>query len=279
MTESDCDSRFVRRGNVRLHYAVAGDGPTLIFVHGIPDFWNGWRHQIAHFRGSRRVVAVDLRGVNLSDKPAGTAAYRIGELVRDLVAVIDDLGLARADIVGHDWGAIVAWWTAMLAPSRVSRLAALAVPHPARWVEAQEKGEVAYSAEYLAQMVEAAPGARFDARWMSAWVEDPLARAELEAALQRSDAESLRNFYRANQIRQGGRFAAIPPVALPVLTLYGTEDRLIPQHYYVPDAALVTGGHRTVAIPGVGHYPHQEAAGQVNAELDAWLSARVNPGD
>ena len=124
-------SHFFARGDVRLHYTVTGDGPTLILIHGIPDFWNGWRSQIAHFSGSHRVVAPDLRGVNLSGQPAGVAAYRISELVRDTVELLDHLGLDRSAIVGHVWGAIIGWWTAILAPKRVERLAAWSVAHPA----------------------------------------------------------------------------------------------------------------------------------------------------
>ncbi|NDP42259.1 MAG: alpha/beta hydrolase [Aromatoleum sp.] len=271
MTRSGGESRFVSRGGVRLHYVVAGHGPTLILIHGIPDFWNGWRYQIAHFRNDYRVVAVDLRGVNLSDKPTGVSAYRISELVRDTVAVIDDLGLERASIIGHDWGAIIGWWTAILAPARVERLAALSAPHPVCYVIAKEQGDIYNSPDYLAQMIEAAPGDAFDARWMSLWVADPIARAELEAALLRSDVESLRNFYRANQLDQSVRLARIPPVAAPVLAMYGTEDRLVSREAYEQSAIHVTGKFLSIAIPEAGHFLHQEAAGRVNGELQTWL--------
>lgn len=271
MIESDCGSRFVHRGAVRLHYTVAGSGPTLILIHGIPDFWNGWRHQIAHFRTAYRVVAVDLRGVNLSGKPAGISAYRISELVRDTVAVIDDLRLSRATIIGHDWGAIVGWWTAILAPTRIERLAALSAPHPACYVRAKEKGDIYNAPEYLAEIIAAAPGDPFDAARMSRWVPDPVAREELTDALLRSDPESLRNFYRANRLVRSAQLVTIPPVSGPVLSMYGTDDRWINPDAYRQSAAHVKGDFRMIGIPAAGHFPHQEAAERVNLELERWL--------
>src|SRR5258706_3862113 len=144
MMKNETGSRYVQRGNVRLHYFVVGVGPTLILIHGFPDFWNGWRHQIAHFRTNYRVVAVDLRGVNLSDKPPGTAAYHINELVRDTLAVMPDVGVERASIISHDWCAMIGWWLAIVAPERVERLAALSTPHPAWFLAAPEHRELHY---------------------------------------------------------------------------------------------------------------------------------------
>jgi pimeloyl-ACP methyl ester carboxylesterase len=274
MIVSNCGSRFVRRGSVRLHYVVAGRGPTLILIHGIPDFWNGWRYQIAHFRNSYQVVAVDLRGINLSDKPTGISAYSISELVRDIVAVIDDLGVAQASIIGHDWGAIIGWWTKILAPARVERLAALSAPHPACYVTAREKGDVYYPPYFLTQIIAAAPGDPFDTTLMSRWVPDPIAREELADALLRSGIECLRNFYRANMSVRGAQLATIPPVPGPVLTMYGTEDRLIAPVAYEQSAVHVTGDFRIAAIPEAGHFIHQEAAGRVNFELQRWLETQ-----
>jgi pimeloyl-ACP methyl ester carboxylesterase len=95
-------SGFAANGGVRLHYFVAGAGPPPLLLHGIPDFWNGWRRHIEALHGRHRVAATDLRGFNLSDKPADLRAYRIAELVGDVIAVLRDIGAARATLVGHD---------------------------------------------------------------------------------------------------------------------------------------------------------------------------------
>jgi pimeloyl-ACP methyl ester carboxylesterase len=273
MDEHTITSRFFRRGDTRLHYTVGGNGPTLLFIHGLPDFWNGWRYQIAYFKTSFRVAAVDLRGVNLSDKPSGLAAFRMIELVRDIVALMDELELERASIIGHDWGGIIGWWTAMLVPARVARLASLAAPHPACYLAAKERSGLRRPPEYDAQVVRASPGAPFDAAQCIPWVRDPVVRVELLDALSRSDIECVRHFYRANAAIQSAQLTRLPPVAVPVLTMYGTEDDYIDHDAYAGSAPRVSGDFRLVAVPGAGHFLHQDMAGRVNFELQRWLDS------
>lgn len=272
MIESVDGSRFFRRGDVRLHYTVAGNGPTLIFIHGLPDFWKGWRYQIAHFSGAYRVVAVDLRGVNLSDQPPATSAYRISELVRDAVGLIDHLKLEQATIIGHDWGGFIGWWTAILAPKRVARLAALSAPHPACYAAVKEKGEVYHPPDYLAQVVAAAPGVPFSATRLAERVVDERDRTELADALRQSGVECLRNFYRANDFAQS-KFTSFPPIGAPVLSLYGAKDRFVAPDAYEKSGSYVTGNFRVVVMPETAHYPHQEAPAKVNTELQRWLES------
>lgn len=116
-------------GDVRLHYVEAGEGPLVLLLHGFPQFWYQWRHQIpALVEAGFRVVAPDMRGYNLSDKPHGVRAYRIELLARDVERLILACGERTASVVGHDWGAIVAWTVAMRLPGRVGKLAILNVP-------------------------------------------------------------------------------------------------------------------------------------------------------
>jgi len=117
-----------------LHVANAGptDGPLVVLLHGFPEFWYGWRHQIAILaEAGLRVVAPDQRGYNLSDKPAGIAAYRLDTLAEDIVGLAAALGGERFAVVGHDWGGVVAWHLAARFPERVTRAAILNAPHPA----------------------------------------------------------------------------------------------------------------------------------------------------
>src|SRR5579875_4028836 len=121
---------------VRLHYVEAGEGPLVVLLHGFPDFWYGWRHQIpALARAGFRVVAPDLRGYNLSSRPEGVQAYTVRRLAADVRELIAERGESQADIAGHDWGAIVAWALAAWHPDAVRRLAILNVPHPRRMAE------------------------------------------------------------------------------------------------------------------------------------------------
>jgi epoxide hydrolase 4 len=121
-------------GDVRLHAVAAGpqDGSVVILLHGFPEFWYGWRNQIAPLASAGfRVIAPDQRGYNISSKPRGIRAYKMSQLMSDVIAVLDELGKDRVHLVGHDWGALIAWGVALQYPNRLIRLAILNVPHPA----------------------------------------------------------------------------------------------------------------------------------------------------
>src|SRR5947209_494257 len=101
---------YAQVGDVRLHYAEAGEGPRLVvLLHGFPECWYSWRHQLKALGERFRVVAPDMRGYNLSDKPPRVEDYRVGRLVDDVTGLIRHLGAREAAVVGHDWGAVVAW--------------------------------------------------------------------------------------------------------------------------------------------------------------------------
>src|SRR6187200_2885555 len=122
---------YARVGDVDLHYVEAGDGPLVLLLHGFPEFWYGWRQQIAPLvKAGLRVVAPDLRGYNLSSGPSGVEAYGADKLAADVRGLIRELGAESALLVGHDWGGTVAWATAMNHPEVVDRLAILNAAHP-----------------------------------------------------------------------------------------------------------------------------------------------------
>src|SRR5947207_2988745 len=122
--ESSVRHGYAQVGDVRLHYAEAGEGPRLVvLLHGFPECWYSWRHQLKALGERFRVVAPDMRGYNLSDKPARAEDYRVGRLVDDVTGLIRHLGAREAAVVGHDWGAVVAWAVAQHYPDYVSKLA------------------------------------------------------------------------------------------------------------------------------------------------------------
>ena len=124
-------SKFIDVNGIRLHYMEEGSGELVILLHGFPEFWFGWRKQIPVLSQHYRVVALDMRGYNLSDKPIGISQYKIDILAKDIAELIRHLGNSEAILVGHDWGAAVAWATATLYPELISKLGILNVPHPA----------------------------------------------------------------------------------------------------------------------------------------------------
>jgi pimeloyl-ACP methyl ester carboxylesterase len=118
---------------VDLHVVTAGDpsNPMVVLLHGFPDFWYGWRHQVpALVDAGYRVLVPDQRGYNLSDRPEGLDSYRMGRLSADAAALIESEGRDSAHVVGHDWGAAVAWDLALRHPEYVDRLGIVNVPHP-----------------------------------------------------------------------------------------------------------------------------------------------------
>lgn len=126
------EHQTIETNGIRLHLAEAGpkDGKAVLFLHGFPDFWYGWRKQILFFaEAGLHVLAPDQRGYNLSDKPAGRDAYRLDKLAADMVGLMDRLHYEKVYLVGHDWGAAVAWWMAEHYPDRLEKMAILNVPH------------------------------------------------------------------------------------------------------------------------------------------------------
>src|ERR1700722_14528382 len=141
---------FADVNGVRIHYAIArpmneenqertahaGEMKLIVFLHGFPEFWYAWRKQLDEFGGDFIAVAPDMRGYNLSSKPAAVEEYDIGKLVGDVRALVEHLaathhlGAAKCFLVGHDWGGIVAWATAMACPEIVERLVIINAPHP-----------------------------------------------------------------------------------------------------------------------------------------------------
>ncbi|MEO8586837.1 MAG: alpha/beta hydrolase [Acidobacteriota bacterium] len=122
-----------RVNGVRLHWVEQGEGPLVVLLHGFPEFWYAWRHQISALAAAGfRAVAPDLRGYNLSEKPAGVAAYRVEALLGDLAGLIELLGEGeqRAHVVGHDWGGAIAWYAPLFCPEKLLSLTLMNAPHP-----------------------------------------------------------------------------------------------------------------------------------------------------
>ena len=133
--ERDWTHASIETNRVQLHYVTQGQGPLMVMLHGFPEFWYSWRHQIPEFARDYTVVAPDLRGYNDSDKPQAVSAYAMTELVRDVAGLIRGLGYESCVLVGHDWGGAIAWHVAYAHPERVNRLIVMNIPHPAKFGE------------------------------------------------------------------------------------------------------------------------------------------------
>lgn len=133
--EGSWQDAYITTNGIKLHYVTQGEGPLMLMLHGFPEFWYSWRHQIPEFALLFKVVALDLRGYNDSDKPQNQSAYVMDEFVRDVEGVIKGLGYDKCVLVGHDWGGAIAWVFAYAHPEMVERLIVLNLPHPAKFAQ------------------------------------------------------------------------------------------------------------------------------------------------
>lgn len=126
---------YIITNGIKLHYVTQGQGPLMLMLHGFPEFWYSWRHQIPEFAKDYKVVALDLRGYNKSDKPQDASAYVMSEFIKDVEGVIKGLGYNNCVLVGHDWGGMIAWCFAYAHPEMLERLIVLNIPHPAKFAQ------------------------------------------------------------------------------------------------------------------------------------------------
>ncbi len=271
--------RRVDVGEVTLHIAECGpeDGPLVVFLHGFPEFWWSWRHQLEAFsEAGYRAVAPDMRGYNDSDKPEGVANYEIEKLAGDIAGLIRALGRKDAMIVGHDWGAVVAWGFAMLHGEMTTRLAILNVPHPLQLTRGLKTLKQIRKSWYmfffqLPVIPEKGIAANDYAYVRKGFVDDGFAPDEVEKyveALRKPNAvRSAISYYRA-AIRRllTGRLPTITKIEMPVLVIWGDRDRYLGKEMAEPPPRFVPNA-RTVHIPEATHWVQNAAPEKVNELL------------
>jgi pimeloyl-ACP methyl ester carboxylesterase len=273
-------------GGVKIHYASLGSGPLVVMIHGFPDFWYTWRHQMAALAERYQVVAIDQRGYNLSDKPKGLEHYDMRLLVGDVAAVIKHLGRDRATIVGHDWGGMVAWQFEMNLPQMTENLVVLNLPHPAGLLrELQSNPEQIRNSAYARTFQRESPtsptvffGRPMTAETLAGWVRDPDARKRYVEAFGRSDFDAMLNYYKRNYPEESGASAPAPPefpkVKAPVLVFHGLNDTALHSDGLSGTWKWVEKDLTIVTIPGAGHFVQQDAPELVSSTLRSWLDLR-----
>ena len=253
---------------MKLAVDTTGEGPAVLLVHGFPDSGLVWRRQVGPLaEAGFRVIVPDLRGFGASERPEGVENYRVTLLVDDLLELLDD---EPAHIVGHDWGAGIAWALAGLLPDRVASLAALSVGHPnARHPRSLESREKAWY-QLLFQFEEAEELLlRDDARLLREWLADaPDADRYVEELCEPGALTARLGLYRANLHPRGElEDRALPPVDAPTLGLWSTGDRYLTEAAMVRSGEHVTGPWRYERIDDASHWLQLDASDRVNRLL------------
>ena len=280
------EHRYADLGDVRLHYVEAGEGPLVVLLHGFPQFWYMWRFQIpALAEAGFRVVAPDLRGYNLSEKPRGVRSYRVELLARDVERLILACGEESAVIVGHDWGAAVAWVTAMMHPGKVKQLGILNVPHPERFARGLLRPAQLLRSSYMfffqvPRLPENALAARDFASLRYALRNEPLRPGAftyedielyVEALARPGALTAALNYYRALFRRNPLKARTLlRRIEAPVMVIWGERDRYLSKELAEPDASWVPN-LRVERLPDASHFVAEDRPDEVNFLLMEFL--------
>ncbi len=292
LVEGPWRHRDVTAGGLRFHVAEAGpaDGPLVLLLHGFPEFWWSWRHQLTAFaEAGFHAVAPDLRGYGATDKPPrGYDAYTLSA---DVAGLVRALGARDAHLVGHDWGGYLAWATATLHPRVVNRLSVLAIPHPTRMrQEVLKAGAQARASSYISgfqvprvperRLVTGGLVGELMRRWAGPGFPDLETEARCTEALQIPAAAHCALEYYRWSVRSltrpsGLRYYRLlePGVQVPVLHLHGALDACILRSTVEGSEQWARAGYALQVVDGVGHFLHEEAPDRVTAALLAHAGA------
>ncbi len=244
------DSHYASVNDIRLHYVRAGQGPLLLFLHGFPEFWGAWERQLEIFSRDYTVVAPDLRGYNLSDKPDGVKAYRPKVLIEDLRQLIAHLGFERCRLVAHDWGGALAWNLAIAHPQLIEKLVIINAPHPIPFARELRDNPAQQAASAYIHTLRSADGEALMRKddfaalraLFGSWTADAAVMDRYRAAWSQPGAlTAMLNYYRASPMH--------PPTASEpgVAAL-----RLDPAQFVVQVPTQVIWGQRDAAmLPGI----------------------------
>ncbi|MBA2396232.1 MAG: alpha/beta hydrolase [Ktedonobacteraceae bacterium] len=285
ITTETWQHRDIITNGIRMHYVTQGTGPLIVLLHGFPEFWYSWRHQIPVLaEQGYRVVAPDLRGYNDTDKPR--TGYDVSTLLRDIVGLIKGLGEEKAIIVGHDWGGVLAWAFALQYPQMTERLIVLNAPHPKIFLRelrslAQLKKswyifafQIPWLPEFLLVRNHAALIGKmlYDSAVQKAAFPPEVQAIYRDAMSKPGALRASLNYYRAafrNPFSTGGRSDKI--ITVPTLLIWGDQDVAL-------DISLTNRLEQWVSnlkvehIPDSGHWVQQERQNEVNSLIQGFLS-------
>lgn len=271
-------ARRIELDGVSLNVLEQGEGPAVLLLHGFPDSARLWRHQVPPLvESGLRVIVPDLPGYGQSDAPDEVEAYALPTILEQVVGLLEKLGVERAQVVGHDWGAAVAWGLAAFEPQRVERLVAISVGHPAGFPGSIAQRRLSWYMLFF-QFEGVAEEALQREDWrlfreafasggdIEQYVSDLSRPGRLTAAL---------NWYRANisaeSFAGGDQLSSVPAVQCPTLGIWGTEDPALTEEQMKGSGERVDGQWRYERLEGVGHWIPVEAPDRLSELLVEFL--------
>jgi pimeloyl-ACP methyl ester carboxylesterase len=277
---------FVGANGLQFHVVKAGphDGPLVLLLHGFPEFWYGWRHQIPRLSSAGfRVWAPDQRGYNLSDKPGGIAPYAVDHLADDVLGLIDAAGREQVHLVGHDWGAVVAWRVARLFPERLQRLVVLNGPHSSVMEEQLRENAAQlrrswymffFQLPFLPELALAGCGWQVALEILRSTSRSSTYK-EYELKLYRRAwsrpraMSSMINWYRALRIRSARQ--APRRISVPTLMIWGANDIALGQELAQPSVDYCDDG-QLIMLEDATHWVQHDRSETVNQLLVDFLT-------
>ena len=277
---------YAQIGGVKIHYATAGSGAKLVvLLHGFPEFWYSWRHQIVALSDEYTIVAPDMRGYNLSDKPEKIADYDVDNLVDDVIGLIRHFGRENAAVVGHDWGAGVAWQIAAKHPENLWKLVCMQVPPFSVWRRNQTLKQFLASWYMFFLQIPILPEFIFklnDYAFLSDALKGSTAERgiftdEILAEYKKAWSEpfaltSMVNYYRANVFKLFFAGSKNPAkIKVPTLFIYGEKDKAVLPETVEGVSEEIAAEYEEIRIPEAAHWIQQEAKDTVTQILREFL--------
>jgi epoxide hydrolase 4 len=267
--------QYADNNGVQIHYTSIGNGPLVVMIHGFPDFWYTWRNQMVALAPHFQVVALDLRGYNLSDRPFGREHYSMHHLVEDVhhQTVIRHIGRDKAIIVGHDWGGAISWMFAIGLPAMTQRLIILNSPHP---VALPVNWHITHNSNNRVPTL-AISNKRVHISGLlqnhSAWVKNSNAQERYLEAFRRSDFEVMLHYYKQNYPHQPYQDIHVPlKVQAPVLHIHGLQDEFLLPGVLNNTWEWLENDWTILAIRQAGHFVQHDAADVVTRNIISWLT-------
>jgi epoxide hydrolase 4 len=286
---------FVEVNRIRIHYVSAGEGPLILLLHGFPEFWYSWRHQIPAFSKNFHVVAPDMRGYNKTGKPPKIEDYSAINLINDVAGLIHNLASddKKALVVGHDWGGAIAWMVAMFQPQLIEKLIILNVGHPGTrnrrgFLDFDQMQRSWYMFFFLMPEIPEEVFSRNDYEILRKMVFDT---AKRKGAFTEDDIEKYVsswkepgaltgaiNYYRAitnsQYWKELGKLRNFPPIKAPTLQIWGEDDPFLGKQLTENTGEFIDAPYSLKFIPNCSHWVGEEAPDEVNKLILDFLNIR-----